>query len=76
MNTKKYMLNENFSDLRKEVFNHLKKIWNQEDFLFGGMVYLNTEEKLQKMLDFLIKTGTTDSDDVILYALKIKRGLI
>ena len=71
-----YLMRENFSDLRKEVFDRLKKIWNQEDFLIGGMVHLDTEEKLQKMLDFLIETGTTDSDDVIPYAVKIDKGIV
>ena len=74
--TQEYLMRENFSDLRKEVFDRLKKIWNQEDFLIGGMVHLDTEEKLQKMLDFLIETGTTDSDDVIPYAVKIDKGIV
>ena len=74
--THEYLMRENFSDLRKEVFDRLKKIWNQEDFLIGGMVHLDTEEKLQKMLDFLIETGTTDSDDVIPYAVKIDKGIV
>ena len=72
----KYLYRENYSELGKEVFDRLKKIWDQEDFLFCSMVYLNTEEKLQKMLDFLIETGTTDSDVVIPYTLKIDKGLV
>ena len=76
MNTEKYLMKESFSDLGKEVFDRLKKIWNQEDFLMCTMLYLDTEEKLQKMLDFLIKTGTTDSDDVIPYSVKIDKGLV
>ena len=71
-----YAIRENLSDLGKEVFDRLKKIWNQEDFLYCSMVFLNTEEKLQKMLDFLIKTGTTDSDVVIPYTAKIAKGLV
>ena len=74
--THEYLMRENFSDLRKEVFDRLKKIWDQEDFLIGGMVHLDTEEKLQKMLDFLIETGTNDSDDVIPYAVKIDKGIV
>ena len=71
-----YQIREGLSDLGKEVFDRLKKIWDQEDFLFCSMVYLNTEEKLQKMLDFLIKAGTNDSDDVIPYSVKIAKGLV
>jgi hypothetical protein len=71
-----YQIRESLSDIGKEVFDRLQKIWNQEDFLFCSMVYLNTEEKLQKMLDFLIKTGTTDSDIVIPYSVKIAKGLV
>lgn len=74
--TESYVIRENLSDLGKEVFDRLKKIWNQEDFLYCSMVFLNTEEKLQKMLDFLIKTGTTDSDVVIPYTTKIAKGLV
>ena len=71
-----YQIRESLSDLGKEVFDRLKKIWNQEDFLYCSMVFLDTEEKLQKMLDFLIKTGTTDSDVVIPYTAKIDKGLV
>lgn len=72
----KYLIRENYSDLGKEAFDRLKKIWNQDDFLIGTMLELNTEEKLQKMLNFLIRTGTNDSDDVIPYSIKIRKGLV
>ena len=74
--THKYLIRENYTDLGKEVFDRLKKIWDQDDFLIGTMNNLKTEEALQKMLDFLIKTGTTDSDDVIPYGIKIRKGLV
>ena len=74
--THKYLIRENYSDLGKEVFDRLKKIWDQDDFLICTMNDLDTEEKLQKMLDFLIKTGTNDSDDVIPYSIKIDKGLV
>ena len=74
--THKYLNRENYTDLGKEVFDRLKEIWDQEDFLYCSMVFLDTEEKLQKMLDFLIKTGTNDSDDVICYTSKIDKGLV
>ncbi len=74
--THKYLIRENYTDLGKEVFDRLKKIWNQDDFLICTMNNLDTEEKLQKMLDFLIKTGTNDSDDVIPYGVKIDKGLV
>ena len=73
---KNYAIRENLSDLGKEVFDRLKKIWDQEDFLYCSTIFLDTEEKLQKMLDFLIKTGTNDSDDVICYTSKIDKGLV
>ena len=74
--THKYLIRENYSDLGKEVFDRLKKIWDQDDFLIATMNDLKTEEALQKMLDFLIKTGTNDSDDVIPYSIKIRKGLV
>ena len=73
---KKYLDRNNYSELGKEVFDRLKKIWNQEDFLICTMNNLKTEEALQKMLDFLIKTGTNDSDDVIPYAIAIRKGKV
>ena len=74
--THKYLIRENYTDLGKEVFDRLKKIWDQDDFLICTMNDLKTEEALQKMLDFLIKTGTNDSDDVIPYSIKIRKGLV
>ena len=74
--THKYLNRENYSDLGREVFDRLKKIWDQDDFLICTMNNLDTEEKLQKMLDFLIETGTNNSDDVIPYGVKIDKGLV
>lgn len=74
--TERYLIRENLSDLGKEVFDRLKAIWNDRDFIVCTMNDLKTEEALQKMLDFLIKTGTNDSDDVIPYSIKIRKGLV
>ena len=74
--THKYLNRENYSDLGREVFDRLKKIWDQDDFLICTMNNLDTEEKLQKMLDFLIETGTNNSDDVIPYGVKIDKVLV
>jgi len=74
--TNNYVIRESLSDLGKEVFDRLQKIWNQEDFLYCSMVFLDTDEKLQKMLNFLIETGTTDSNEVIPYTAKICKGLV
>ena len=65
-----------YSDLDREVFDRLKEIWDQKDFIVGTMLMLDTEEKLQKMLDYLIKSGTKDSDDIVPYSLKIKKGVV
>jgi len=72
----KYLIRENYTDLGKQVFDRIKNIWDDKDFIIGTMSELNTEDKLQKMLDFLIKTKTTNSDDVIPYSIKIDRGLV
>ena len=72
----KYLDRERYSELGKEVFDRLKAIWDDRDFIVGTMLELDTEEKLQKMLNFLIETGTTDSDDVIPYSIKINRGKV
>lgn len=71
----KYLNRNTYSDIGKKVFDRLKNIWNQEDFIVCIMAILKTEEALQKMLDFLVETGTNNSDDVIPYSLKLKGGL-
>lgn len=74
--TDKYMIKENYSILGQEVFERLQKIFNNRDFIVGTMLELNSEEKLQKMLDFLVKTGTTDTDDIIPYSVKLYKGVV
>lgn len=73
---RKHLNRDNYSALGKNVLDRLKGIWNDEDFLVGTMLELNTETKLQKMLKFLIETETNNSDDVISYSIKIDRGLV
>lgn len=72
----KYLERGQYSDIGKEVFDRLKEIWDEDEFISCNMYLLDTEEKLQKLLDFLIESGMTDSDDVIPYVLKIKKGLV
>lgn len=73
---RKHLNRDNYSALGKKVLDRLKGIWDDKDFIVGTMLELNTEDKLQKMLDFLLKTKTTNSDDVIPYSIKIDRGLV
>ncbi|MBQ8459891.1 hypothetical protein IJ541_07300 [bacterium] len=51
----KYLDRERYSDLGKEVFDRLKKIWDQEDFLLCTMVYLDTEDKTTENARFSYK---------------------
>ena len=76
MNGDRYLNRKNYSDLGREIFDRLKAIWDDRDFLVCTMNNLKTEETLQKMLDFLIETGTTNSDDVIPYGIAIRKGLV
>ena len=46
--THKYLNRENYSDLGKEVFDRLKKIWDQDDFLICTMNDLDTEQNRHK----------------------------
>ena len=72
--TDRYSIRESASDIGKEVYDRLKNILDDRDFIVGTMLELNTEEKLQKMLNFLIETGTKDSDDVIPYSVKLYKN--
>ena len=73
---RKHLNRDNYSALGKKVLDRLKGIWDDEDFLVGTMLELNTETRLQKILKFLIETETNDSDDVISYSIKIDRGVV
>lgn len=70
------MTRELYSDLGKQVFDRLKEIWDYDDFIVCTMNNLRTEEVLQKMLNFLIETGTKDTNEIISYTAKICKGLV
>ena len=40
----KYLIRENYTDLGKQVYDRIKEIWDDRDFIVGTMNDLKTEE--------------------------------
>ena len=72
----KQQLRENYTDIGKQVFDRLQAICDDYEFLKCAMVFLKTDEKARKLINFLDYTKTKDTDDIIPYLLKIKKGLV
>ena len=58
--------------MSKKLYNMLKKIWDNEDFLLFRLLDLKTDEKKQKMIDILEETGLTDTDEIIVHCMAIE----
>ena len=73
---RKYMIRDNYNDLGKDVFDKFRPIFKDDDLFISIMSGLDTNEKLQKILDYLKKTGTSEPEYIIRFMKKVKRGLI
>lgn len=58
-----------------KLFDLLSKIWEDSHFLQGMKVILKTDNEKQKMINIL-EAGETNTDQIILSALEIKKGRI
>ena len=58
--------------IAKKFYNMLKEIWDEENFLISMLLDLKTDEKKQKMIDLLEKTGLTDTDEIIVHCMAIR----
>ena len=52
----------------RKLFDLLKKIWDDEDFIVGTLSEVKGDEKRQKLIDFIEKENITDDEIVILAA--------
>lgn len=71
----KYLDRENYSDIGKEVFDRIKEIWDNSDFIRGVSDTLKTDAnkiRMEKLLD----QGLKDTDKIILLSLSFQRGLV
>ena len=55
----------------KKLYDMLKVIWDENDFITGIMAFVKYDEPRQKMIEFLNKTKTEDIDLIIEHAMKI-----
>ena len=58
--------------IAKKFYNMMKEICDEEHFLVGRLLNLKTDEKKQKMIDLLEKTGLTDTDEIIVHCMAIR----
>lgn len=59
----------------KKLYDLLKDIWDDQEFIFGTLLELKGDEKKQKLIDFIEKEKVTSSDIVISASMDIADGL-
>lgn len=62
------------TETSKKLFDLLKDIWNDNDFIAGVLANLKNDENKQKMI-VALEDGLTDTDTITLLALDIADGL-
>ncbi len=60
---------DELSDTEKVLVEKLRDIWDDEEFIIGELVYLDTEEDRHGLLNFIESKKNITSDDVIYYVL-------
>lgn len=73
---RKYLIRDNYCDLGKDVFDKLRPLLDGDDFFINIMSNLDNKEKLQKMLDYLKKTGTSDPENIVRFMKRLDMGLV
>ncbi len=58
----------------KKLYDLLKKIWNDNDFIGGVMANVKGDINRQKLIDLIEEDGINDSDTIILASLDIAEG--
>ncbi len=59
----------------KQLYDMLKKIWADDEWICGVIIELKGDEKKQKMIDIL-EDGETDRSQIVLIAMDIRNGEI
>ncbi len=59
----------------RKLFDLLKNVWDDEDFIVGTLSAVKGDEKRQKLIDFLEEENITDSEIIVLAAGDIADGI-
>lgn len=59
----------------RKLFDLLKKIWDNEDFIVGTLAEVKGDEKRKKMIDLIEKDNIKDPETLILAAGDIADGI-
>lgn len=59
----------------RKLFDLLKKIWDDEDFIVGTLAEVKGDEKRQKLIDFIEQENITDDEIIVLAAGDIAEGI-
>ena len=63
------------TDTGKKLYDLLKNIWDDEEFIYGVLVDLRGDENKQKMIDAIEKDGLNDISTINLLSLDIRDGI-
>lgn len=63
-------------DKMVELMVMLRKVWDTKDFVLGVCVHLKSDDKVQRMIDWLNKhkDEQIESDEILLKAMEIRYG--
>ncbi len=59
----------------RKLFDLLKNIWDDEDFIVGTLSEVKGDEKRQKLIDFIEEENVTDDELIVLAAGDIADGI-
>ncbi len=58
----------------KKLYDLLKEIWDNEDFIVGTLAEVKGDKNRQKLIDLIEKDGITDDETIVLAAGDIMNG--
>lgn len=59
--------------IEKKLVEELRKIWNNDEFVFCNRVSIKTDEERQEIIDAIRNGDIKTSEDMVLYALQIMK---
>ena len=59
----------------RKLFDMLKEIWDNEDFIVGTLAEVRGDENRQKLIDFIEEDNITDAEIIILASGDIADGI-
>lgn len=59
----------------RKLFDLLKNIWDDEDFIVGTLLEVKGDEKRQKLINFIEEENITDDEIIVLAAGDIADGI-